>query len=55
MRPLHYAARLSPKKPEEATMNILWIIVACIFALATLGAVTLGLISLFGGGPRPQH
>jgi hypothetical protein len=36
-------------------MNILWLIVVYIFVIGALGAFALGLIKLFGGGPRPQH
>jgi hypothetical protein len=35
-------------------MSIFWTIVVYVFVLGTLGAVTLGVFRMFGGG-RPQH
>ena len=36
-------------------MNIFWTIVVYIFVIGTLAAVGLGLVKMFGGGPRAQH
>ena len=54
MRPGPARSTFGCTSRREATMNILWTIVVYAFVLGTLGAVAIGMIKLFGGGPRPQ-